>query len=513
MKALFGTRLILPVMALLLALPLACRQAGDATPTPEPASPLASSASAAKPLTGNERESIAGFVQQQQAVDEKRASLYQEFDDWRSGLTECHPSAAQEALQEFAASFKSVTGQARGLPRKTSTKELADLLIPAVEAEEAAFRALRDRWQPGNVSLFETVERKRAEAARAREATEDRSLELQEGFEEGPTTHEIRQTEEFSQVFEEIEDAWNDYHDAYDGLSRKEANLNIDELFVGYAFLAELLGEIIETLSELEPTDHTGDFIETLLEPAEAELDALSGLTGALTASAADAAPDPGMEGETEMPTPGPTGEPEGITEKSGVDGPMEDSAAMESGETGAPAGFPPEKPVEEALPALQQELAAAVEGSKATLEEVGHSIEVIVEDKSAEYLADVQDFNDAYGRLVRNWKSFHEGYDAWRKTGGCDRVETLRELDGFSRRAGEISGEVRGLPRTGFLLPAYSLLVEAAEREEGAMRALYNSWRPFTVDAFVAVDQERANAARLRQQANTALQELQSRP
>ena len=135
MKALFGARLILPVAVLLLALSLACQQAGDATPTPEPASPLASSASAAKPLTDSDREAIAGFVNQQQSIDEKRASLYKEFDDWRSGLTECHPSAAQEALQEFAASFKDVTGQARALPRKTSTRELADLLIPAVEAE------------------------------------------------------------------------------------------------------------------------------------------------------------------------------------------------------------------------------------------------------------------------------------------------------------------------------------------------------------------------------------------
>ena len=44
-------------------------------------------------------------------------------------------------------------------------------------------------------------------------------------------------------------------------------------------------------------------------------------------------------------------------------------------------------------------------------------------------------------------------------------------------------------------------------------MRALYNSWRPFAIDAFAAVDQERANADRLRQQANTALQELRARP
>ena len=47
------------------------------------------------------------------------------------------------------------------------------------------------------------------------------------------------------------------------------------------------------------------------------------------------------------------------------------------------------------------------------------------------------------------------------------------------------------------------------AEREEGAIRTLRNSWQPFTVDAFIAVEQERANAARLRRQASASLQGL----
>ena len=503
MKARFGFRLILPVVVFLLALLLACQQADDATPTPEPASPLASSAQTAKPLTDSDREAIAEFVNQQQAVDEKRASLYQEFDGWRSGLTECHPSAAQESLQGFAASFKEVTEQARNLPRKTSTKELADLLIPAVEAEEAAFRALRDRWQPGNVSLFEAVEQRRSEAARAQDATEDRSLELQEGFEEGPTADEIEQMEEFSNLFEEIEDAWDDYHDAYDELAKKEAKLETAELIAEYGLLAELLGGIIESLSELVATDDNEDFIETLQESAETELDALHSLTEALTSLAADAAPEPGMEGE-----------PEDMTESPDDSGSTEGSAAMEAEETGETAAPVEPEPPGNSLPTLQAEFATVVEESKAVLGQVGQEIEEFVEDKSAEYLVDVREFDVAYGRLIGAWDSFHGDYDDWRNTdGGCDRIETLRELDGFSRRAAEISGEVRGLPRSGFLLPAYSLLVDAAEREAAAMRALYNSWRPFAIDAFAAVDQERANADRLRQQANTALQELRGRP
>ena len=124
-----------------------------------------------------------------------------------------------------------------------------------------------------------------------------------------------------------------------------------------------------------------------------------------------------------------------------------------------------------------------------------------------------MDDFNAAYLKLVAQWDAFHDGYDEWRKTdGGCDRAETLEELGRFSRDMADLGSQVRAMPQSGFLLPVYTLLAEASEREEGAMRALYNSWRPFTVDAFIAVDEERANAARLRRQANIGLQELRDR-
>ena len=111
-------------------------------------------------------------------------------------------------------------------------------------------------------------------------------------------------------------------------------------------------------------------------------------------------------------------------------------------------------------------------------------------------------------------WESFHEEYDDWRSYGGgCERIAVLEDLDEFSASAAAIAAKVRALPRTGYLLPAYTLVVDAAEGEAEAMRALYNSWRPFAIDAFAAVEQERTNADRLRQQAMTGLQELTARP
>ena len=87
-----------------------------------------------------------------------------------------------------------------------------------------------------------------------------------------------------------------------------------------------------------------------------------------------------------------------------------------------------------------------------------------------------------------------------------------LQSLDQFNLRIGELGRKVRDLPQSSYLLPMYTLLVEATEREEGAIRTLRNSWRPFTVDAFKAVDQERVNANRLRRQAGIGLQELRDR-
>ena len=145
MKARSGSILFLPAALLLLALLLGCRQA-DATPTPEPAATVAPAVQAARPLTPAERETVDEFAKQQRSINEQQENFYKEFDDWRAGLTECHPSAALEALQGFAASFKDVTRQVRNLPGSAATKKLDDLLITAAEGEETAYRQLRDRW-------------------------------------------------------------------------------------------------------------------------------------------------------------------------------------------------------------------------------------------------------------------------------------------------------------------------------------------------------------------------------
>ena len=228
MKLRFGFRIYLPILILTLVALIACSQDGDETQAPQGLLPTQSPVEPARPLTGAERATIDEFASQQQSIGEEREQFYQEFDDWQANLTACHPSTAREALRDFAVSFSAITHSASDLPRTTSTMELADLLIDAANAEEAALRQLRDRWQPGNISLLEAVEVKRAEAGRAQNEVADLSFQLQDEFEEGPTADEVAELEEFSKTFDDIADAWDDFHDDYSTLVKKERSLEAE---------------------------------------------------------------------------------------------------------------------------------------------------------------------------------------------------------------------------------------------------------------------------------------------
>ncbi len=486
MKLRFGFRIFLPALILALVALIACSQDGDETPASQGLLPTQSPVEPARPLTGAERATIEEFASQQQSIGEEREQFYQEFDDWQANLTACHPSTARESLRDFAVSFGAITHSARDLPRATSTMELADLLIDAANAEEAAFRQLRDRWQPGNISLLEAVEVKRAEAGRAQNEVADLSFQLQDEFEEGPTTDEVAEMEEFSKTFDDIADAWDDFHDDYSTLVKKERRLEAEARIAGYAQLIEQFSEIVSEIGELTPTDTSEELIETLQDASEIELEKLEYLAESLSE------PPDSRSANTPVPTQVVT---EGVPEASAGDPDASDG------------------PQEIAL-SPAEELNAAIERSEAALEAVEKSIEEIVNDKSAENLEDLKGFGVQYRVFVREWNQFYEGFSDWRATdGGCDRVEVGMRLTEFSRQAGGLALQVRDLPQSGFLLPVYTLMVEAAEREEGAFRTLAGSWTPYAVDVFKAVDEERVASGQLRRQASIALEELRNRP
>ena len=473
MKVQFRFYFLLLLALSLLVFSVACSETGDTQPvTLPPDSPLAGTAT---PLPASDRMAMDEFVKQQQTIDQEWDEFHQEFDQWRAGLTPCHRSSVHESLQDFAAGFTGVTEQARDLPRTSITRELADILIAAAEEEEAAFRQLRDRWQPNNVSLFELVEQRRSQAARAQKEAEDVVLELQEEFEEDADPEEVQALEEFFAAFDVIRDDWKEFHDDYADLQKDADRLDTAAILARLDQLSRQVEAILEAVYALPSADATEGMIEMLQEAVEAEFEALFDVSAALQTGG----------------FPAPTARPV-------VPLPTATHPVLESGmKTGS------------ALDLMN----AIIEESEAVLKDVRRTIKELVDDSPAENLADVQDFNDRYKGLLVEWDAFHQDYNRWRETeGGCDRTEVLQALDQFNLRVGELGRKVRDLPRSSYLLPMYTLLVRAVEREGGAIRALRNSWRPFTVDAFKAMDQERVNANRLRRQADIGLEELRNR-
>ena len=456
---------------LLLASLAACGGGKESQPTTSPTGPV--SDQGAKALSADARVVVNEFADQRQTIYEEWDRFHEEFDTWRTGLTSCERSSAQAALQGFASSFADVTALAMELPRTASTRHLADMLIEAAEEEERAFRQLRDRWQPGNTSLFELVEQQRSDSARAQRNVEDQVSELRAGLESegGPGQREALQ--EFSVAFNAVKADWNQFHADFAALQQDARRTDPSQVISQFQGLLAQFSVIAEAVEQLPSSDASAGMAATLQEAAEVQGRALLAIRTALT----------------ETGPPQPVGSLEGVTPEAPP----------------TPTPVPP-GPALDAMTSLIQDV-------EALLEQVSGRVAMLIDEDPEATRSELDDFDGYYTDLLIEWDNFHRLYNDWRRTdGGCDQGEVLRSLDRFNLRIGELGRQVRNLPQSSYLQPIYTLLVEGLAREEGAIRALRNSWRPFTVDAFKVVDQERLNADRLRRQAEIALQELRDR-
>ncbi len=465
MKVRFGSLIPLLLGLLLLVASAACSESTDTQPATATAEPPGDET--AESLSASDRMALDAFSEQRQTLDQGWSAFHRDFDQWRAGLTSCDRSSVHEALQGFAAGIADVTAQAGDLPRTNVTREIADTVIAAAEDEESAFRQLRDRWQPDNLSLFERVEQRRSDAGRAQRSAGDMASELRKQLAAAADPDERAALTEFSDALGVVTNDWKGFHGDYASLREAAVHLDAFSTILQLDDLIAQFRRVVEAVTELPSQGALEISHETLRAAANAELEALVALHARLQENLTP------IEAQSPLVSPHPTG---GTT-----------------------------SPLDEMEPIFEE--------SEATLEQVRRTIRLLIEDDPEEKLAELEEFDAWYERLLARWDAFHRDYLDWRETdGGCDRTEVLQALDGFILRMGEIGREVRGLPQSSYLLPMYNLLVEAAEREEGAIRALRNSWRPFTVDAFKVVDQERVTADRLRRQAAVGLQELRDR-
>jgi hypothetical protein len=473
------------LLFLLAATGLFMAACGAAAPTPLPPTPVPQAVTST-PVPPEARETALEFARDYRAIDEDWEQFHRDFDTWRTGLVSCDRSSFQMALRDFAGDFNEITVQARNLPRPPSGRELADGLIAAAEKEGAALRQLRDNWQPGNTALFEAVDIARSEAANAQKVVLDRLNDLQ-GSAPAGSAEEARQ---FSAAFEQVNQDWERFHDSYNSLRQQQASLSGTEVSDRLTQLVTEFSSISSAVNSLASSRATEDMAESLKAAADSEGQALRDLSNSLQSTGPTATGTPG-------PTPTTTAEPT-------------PAGTSETTPTTPSAGSDPSGSSSTTLFAAMD---GRVEISNATRQRVEADLRGMLEDAPAESAADIDNFRQQYDLLVREWDSFHQAYDEWRRTeGGCNRTEVIDRLGEFSVRFGELVGRVQDLPQAPFTHPMEDLLVEAAQREEEALRVLRNTWRPFTTDAYRALDQERANAERLQRQAEVGVQELLER-
>ena len=464
-----------------------------ATPAqPQESAPAAGTQAAAPieptALPDHVRAAVADFSTELEAIDGEWGLIRDEFDQWSTELDACLPNSMRTALNDFAIDFNDVTQGARNLTRTQTTGELSDLVITAAEAEETAYRQLRDRWRPNNVSLFEEVELKRAAAAQARTQAEDRAIELKETFEDAPDAETI---DEFTTAFDAVKDDWGALHDEYTELREEAESLEVAEVLEGLDAIVKKSTEVIDALDELPPLDGTENVVDDLLSAAKEERKELR----------AAAKPANGSSKTS-------TASKSSSSASNGSASSEEGSSASASSSTSEQ-----EAEVEAELPDFT-DVDESVEAAETALKQASRVVRNIADLDVEKNLAELGRFNVEYGRVVSAWDDFHDEYNDWRQSeGGCDRAEVIGQLDAFSGRVGDLGGQVRDLPQSGVLLPMYTLLVNAAASEENAMRTLRYTWQPFTIDSFKAVHEQRNLSDDLRRQAGIAIQELQNRP
>ena len=270
-----GLYLYLSSLFLALILVTACTSTVDTESTPITL-PTDPPPQAPRALSSSELMAVDGFVTQEQAIGVEWDQLHTDLDEWRATLTSCDENAFQNALREFVVNFNSVTEQARDLPRATATREFAETLIEAAESEEAAFRQLHERWQPNSPSLFEMIEQKRIEAARAQRKVQDLVIDLQEELGEATDPERLQAIEEFSLALDPVGDDWDELHENYTELLQEPGSLDNLKVLARLDGLIEQINSILESIGGLPATDATEEMVEALREAAETEQSALA---------------------------------------------------------------------------------------------------------------------------------------------------------------------------------------------------------------------------------------------
>ena len=526
------------------SLSTASSPAGEIAPTPIPVS----------------MELIQDHAESQQAINEDWDSFHVDFDRWRSGINACDRAAAETALRIFASDFGDITSQARNLPGKGIARELPDEVIAAAASEEASLRGLRDNWNPANTTLLESAQTTRAASAdmlRSTQVAVDRLEEMDD-----PEDRQV--AKDFARSLGPVEAAWDEFYDSYGTLEDEHLELESSEIVSRLRDLVDEHEAVVGALEDI-PSDKVTDPVQDpLIEAAESEAAALGDLldtirraaraeanntvgSGEQVANGVEAAETNGGDGammdseQSEETGNGPgSGAPQGsaqdthqgslaLGEQAGVVGPNVQSGTPGSmpipssrttsgisGQQGPVQASEDSEGSGEALPDYSEHFDAfeeTLDSTRAVRRKADRDLEDLVEGFSENDRVALADFVAAFGDLMDDWDDFHSEFDSWTRTeGDCDRAGATSALQLYNQRFSEIASRVRGLSQVSYLRPSSDLLSEAVEREGAALRSLANTWAPYESDVYRGMDEERANADKLRRLADRRVQELLER-
>ena len=460
---------------------------GDPTPAPDAQATITSLAQAVgsqtptpTPVPPEVRGVVLDFVRGHAAITVDWEQFHADFDKWREGLIACENSSIQVALRQFAGQFIGITEEARGLPRSPNVRELADKLIEAIEREESAIGRLRDNWQPGDPTVFEDVDIERFATLALQNEVQDELSDLQKRT--APSSRSL--VAAYSLAFRELNSDWDKFHKSYDLFRSQEAELTSAKTVFRLSQLIDEFRDIVAAVRNLPTSEITGPVSQILAEAAEDEDLALRKLRGTFQKS--ESAPSEVPPAFSESPDTAPQL--------------PEETSTPEDGEV----TFIPRDPT------LFDAFDDQIVKTNATRSQARQGLAGVVEKTSEENQAAAEEFARQYDLLLQAWNGFHKEYDTWRRSeGGCDQSQAIATLGSFTIRFGELASRVREFPRATFLRPLGELIVEAAEREEQAIRLLRNTWRPFDADVYRTLDTERNMAGKLRRQVAGGIEDI----
>ncbi|MCH8062722.1 MAG: hypothetical protein IH861_09475 [Chloroflexi bacterium] len=488
---------LLSAAVLLLAFAIAC---GATSPAPlvqpvAPATapdiaPVASSPPPAAPrplatavtLTDAEKAALQEFAARHDRINGEWDEAHSAFDKWRSGLTECSANARLVGLRQFSSDAFAIQALVRSLPRQESTRRLADSVIEAAESEEAAFRSLRDGWTPADTALFEAVDEQISNAERVQNQLKDDLIDLK-----GRASNESRVLVlAFSLELDKVNAGWDKFHEDYNEFRTGDGALATSATAISRQ--VEAFSLITSSIRKLPHDPVTAPITDILLEAAQAEELALRNLRNP---------PDSGNG----SPPPRPFEEPAF---------PLDPNDASEEPGNGAPNGDQNGAAENGSEVGSFRDFGAHIVRSDSVRRRAAESIGDLLIETSEDNRRAVDAFETEYQALGTEWAGLHENYKEWRSSqGGCDTTKAAQSLSQFSIDFSKVVNDIRNLSTTPLLRPIGELFVQAAEREQVALRSLQSEWRPFDATVYEGIDKERRTGSKLRRQVAAGLSNL----